>query len=128
MNVVQHALAALPAGTSARDRIRAATVVYLDHIAAHPEAWALPLRRPGGEPPRAAQVRLAARQAYVDHLRALLAPSTQARHEFALWGYYGFLDAACLHWVDQGCPEPGRWPLIDAALGALEGALGDWAA
>ena len=34
------ALDALPDGVPVRDRIRAATMVYLDHIATHPNAWA----------------------------------------------------------------------------------------
>ncbi len=122
------ALEGLPAGTSTRDRVRAATVVYLDHIADHPAGWALPLTAPGAEPPAAVAIRGQARRDYVDRLRAELAPSSQARHEYALWGYFGFLDAACLRWVEGGCPDDERWPLIDAALGALEGALGDWAA
>lgn len=122
------ALAALPEGVSVRDRLRATAIVYLDRIASHPDAWALPLRQPGGEPAAAADLRTQARSAYVRGLETLLAPSTQTRHEYALWGYFGFLDAACLHWVERGCPETDRWPLIDAALGALEGALGDWAA
>ena len=88
----------------------------------------MPHRQPGGEPASAAPIREAARRAYVDRLRSLLAPSEQARHEYALWGYYGFLDAVCLRWVDRGCPADDRWSVIDAALGALEGALGDWAA
>ena len=82
------ALDALDEGVPVRDRIGAATLVYLDHIAS----------------------------------------SEQARHEYALWGYYGFVDAACLRWVDKGCPPDERWALVDAALGCLGGALGDWAA
>ncbi|QAY68739.1 TetR/AcrR family transcriptional regulator [Xylanimonas protaetiae] len=122
------ALAELDDGVPVRERLRAAVIVYLDHIAARPGAWAMPHRQPGGEPPAAAALRAAARTAYVDRLRALLAPSAQARHEYALWGYYGFLDAVCLRWVERGCPADDRWSVIDAALGALEGALGDWAA
>ncbi len=34
------ALDALPDGVPVHDRIRAATMVYLDHIATHPNAWA----------------------------------------------------------------------------------------
>ena len=102
------ALDALPDGVPVRDRIRAATMVYLNHIATHPDAWAMPMRRPGGEPAAVAELR--------------------ARHDYALWGYFGFIDAAALRWVGKGCPEEDRWALIDAALGALEGALGDWAA
>lgn len=122
------ALEALPDGVPVRDRIRAATVVYLDHVASHPEAWALPMRQPGGEPPAVAELRAHARRDYVERLRGQLGPSSQVRHDYALWGYFGFLDAACLRWVEGGCPDDHRWPLIDAALGALEGALGDWSA
>ncbi|MFG1922604.1 TetR/AcrR family transcriptional regulator [Cryptosporangium sp. NPDC048952] len=120
------AVRALPDGVPVRDRLRATTLVYLDHIAGRPAAWAIPFRRPGGEPPAAAAVRAEARREYVERLRGLLSSRGGFRHEFALWGYFGFLDAACLHWVDEGCPEDARWSLIDAALGALEGALGDW--
>lgn len=122
------ALAELPEGVPVRDRLRATTLVYLDHVAAHPTGWASPLQRGGLEPDVAARIRRDARADYVERLRGLLAPSRTARHEYALWGYFGFLDAACLHWVDQGCPADDRWSLLDASLGALEGALGDWAA
>ncbi len=122
------ALGELPESVPVRDRVRAATVAYLDHIAHHPRAWALPLDRPGSEPEAAVTVRVQARRAYVERLRSLLAPHDDPRHEYALWGYFGFLDTACLRWVDRGCPEADRGPLVDAALGALEGALGDWAA
>lgn len=122
------ALQALPDGVPARDRLRATTLVYLDHIADHPDAWAMPLRQPGLEPAAAVALRIDARTADVAHLSDLLAPSAHARHDYALWGYFGFLDAACLRWVEKGCPEDERWSLLDSALGALEGALGDWAA
>jgi hypothetical protein len=88
----------------------------------------MPLRNPGTEPSTAADIRLKARRDYVQRLGSMLAQNSQPRHEYALWGYFGFLDAACLHWVERGCPDHDRHPLIDAALGALEGALGDWAA
>lgn len=122
------ALGDLPEGTPARERIKVAIVHYLDHISGHPRAWAMPLRQPGSEPVAAATARLEARARYVERLRGLLEPSAQARHEYALWGWLGFIDAACLRWVDAQCPEDERWPLVDACLGALEGALGDWAA
>ena len=48
------------------------------------------------------------------------------RHAYALAGYFGFVDAATLRWLGAGCPEAERYPLVDAALGALQGALGDW--
>lgn len=121
------ALDALPDGVPVRDRVRTTTLVYLDHVAAHPRGWASPLYR-GSEPEQAATIRREARRDYVERLRALLAPATSPRHEFALWGFFGFLDAACLCWVERGCPVDERDSLVDAGLGALEGALGDWAA
>lgn len=126
----RHAAAqsALSSGVSRRDRVREATLVYLDHIADHPDAWALPITAPGSEPRAAVELRAQARRDYVERLRALLVPSAQLRHEYALWGFFGFLDAACARWVERGCPSEERWGLIDAVLGALEGGLGDWAA
>ncbi|MCG2798461.1 MAG: TetR/AcrR family transcriptional regulator [Cellulomonas sp.] len=120
------ALAALPDGVPARDRLRTAALVYLDHVAAHPVGWSAPLRGDGGEPPVAVEVRRAARTDYVERLRAQLSDRADLRHDYAIWGFFGFLDAACLRWVDQGCPPDHRWSVLDAALGALEGALGDW--
>ena len=120
------ALAALPAGVPARDKVRASILVHLDHVREQPTAWAAHLLALGAEPEPAARIRRDARRDDVDRLRGLLLPDQGARHEYALWGFFGFLDAACLHWVATGCPEDDQWPLIDAALGALEGALGDW--
>lgn len=119
------AVEALPPGTSKRDRVSTSISIYLDHIATHPHTWAAPLIG-GEEPPEAISVRTQARAAYVQALRELLQPSDWARHEYALWGYFGFLDQACLRWVEHGCSPDEREPLREAALGALEGALGDW--
>lgn len=122
----QHAAdTALPEGSSTRDRVRTSLLVYLDHIAEHPKAWASPLMG-GAEPPKASELRRQARTDYVGRLEALLHPTGGVRHHFALWGYFGFVDAACLDWVLRGCDPDERHPLVDAALGALEGALGDW--
>lgn len=118
---------ALPPDTGARDRVRTSLLVYLDHIQNHPRAWASPLVD-GEEPREAVALRRAAQRGYVAELREILQPSYQARHEFALRGYFGFLEFACLAWVEAGCPADQRPSLVDAALGALEGALGDWAA
>lgn len=122
------ALAELPDGVPVRDRIRATTLVHLDHVAAYPTGWASPFAPSRAEPEVVAEVRHQARLEYVDRLRELLAPSRTLRHDYALWGWFGFLDAACLHWVERGCPDDDRWSLLDATLGALEGSLGDWAA
>lgn len=116
---------ALPAGVPVRDRVRSLLLVYLDHIAERPGTWASPLV--GGEEPREAiELRQLARADHVETLRTLLRPAAWARHEYALRGYFGFVDQACLAWVLAGCPGDDRHPIVDAALGALEGALGDW--
>ena len=65
------ALDALPHGVPVRDRIRAATMVYLDHIVTHPDAWAMPMRRPGGEPAAVAELRARTRCDYVKRLQQL---------------------------------------------------------
>lgn len=122
------ALAGLPEGAPVRDRVVATTTVHLDHVAHHPQAWALPLGGAASEPTATVEVRTRARAEYVRRLRDLLSPSSTARHEYALWGFFGFLEAACAAWVRAGCPHEGRQSLLDASVGALEGALGDWGA
>ena len=122
------ALAALPDGVPIRDRVRAVTLAHLDEIATAPAGWASAAHRPAGEPETAEAVRAAAREADVARLRAILQPSTTIRHDYALTAWFGFLDEAGRRWADQGCRADDRWSIVDAALGALEGALGDWAA
>ncbi|SDB93027.1 DNA-binding transcriptional regulator, AcrR family [Raineyella antarctica] len=121
------AVAALPANTSARDRVAAVLAIELGHAAAHPLTWAAPFLS-GNEPPEALVVRREARAIDEQELRTLLRPAEGARYTYALWGWFGFVDGACLHWVQAGCPQDERWPLVEAALGALQGALGDWGA
>ena len=122
------AVADLPDGVPVRDRVRALTLVTIEEVAANPAGWASPVRHPAGEPDTAEEVRRAGRAAEVDALRAILLPRTTARHDYALTAWFGFLDAACARWAARGCPATERWSIIDAALGALQGALGDWAA
>ena len=120
---------ALPEGSSARDRVRASVLTYLDFIAERSPGWvtyqALAGHDPGDE---AARVRRQAREAAVAALAEVVGGSRGHRDDFALWGYLGFLDDACLRWVHAGCPDDQRHSLVDAALGCLEGALGDWRA
>lgn len=119
------AQAALHPRSPAREKVKAALGVFLDTVSAEPAIWAARLTG-GSDPGPAMQVRKRARQASVRQLASILLPDQGPRHDFALWGYFGFLDQACLHWVERGCPEQERWTVINAALGALEGALGDW--
>ena len=120
--------AALPEGSSARDRVRASVLTYLDFIAERSPGWMAYQILAGHEPGEAAQVRQAARESAVEALADVVGGSHGYRDEFALWGYLGFLDDACLRWVRAGCPAEQRHSLVDAALGCLEGALGDWRA
>ncbi len=114
----------LPACVAVRERVRASLLVYLDHVARRPWVWAP--HRGGEDPPETTAVRVRARTEDVATVRDWLALGGWPRHEYALWGFFGFIDSACQAWVDAGCPDADRHPLAEAALGALEGALGDW--
>ena len=107
--------------------MRTSILTYLDFIAERSPGWvtyqALAGHDPGEE---AARVRRQAREAAVAALAEVVGGSRGQRDDFALWGYLGFLDNACLRWVHAGCPDDQRHSLVDAALGCLEGALGDW--
>ena len=118
--------AALPEGSSARDRVRASVLTYLDFIAERSPGWMAYQILAGHEPGEAARVRQEAREAAVRALAEVVGGSRGHRDDFAFWGYLGFLDDACLRWVRAGCPNDQRHSLIDATLGCLEGALGDW--
>ena len=120
--------AALPEGSSARDRVRASVLTYLDFIAERSPGWMAYQILAGHEPGEAARVRQEAREAAVKALAEVVGGSRGHRDDFAFWGYLGFLDDACLRWVRAGCPNDQRHSLVDAALGCLEGALGDWRA
>ena len=120
--------AALPEGSSARDRVRASVLTYLDFIAERSLGWMAYQIVAGHEPGEAARVRQEAREAAVRALAEVVGGSRGHRDDFAFWGYLGFLDDACLRWVRAGCPDDQRHSLVDAALGCLEGALGDWRA
>ena len=118
---------ALPEGSSARDRVRTSVLTYLDFIAERSPGWVTYQVLAGHDPgDEAARVRREAREAAVTALAQVVGGSRGHRDDFALWGYLGFLDDACLRWVHAGCPDEQRHSLVDAALGCLEGALGDW--
>ncbi|MCO1659479.1 TetR/AcrR family transcriptional regulator [Pseudonocardia humida] len=110
---------ALPPATDPLERVATSARVYLDFVAAIPHGWAGPLRAPFGEPPEAEALRVELRAHYVGLMGELLGRES----ELAFHGYLGFLDAACLAWVESGCPEREREPLAAMAVGALRGAL-----
>lgn len=117
---------ALPPNTSSRDRVRTGLLLYLDHVAAHPSGWASPFAASANDPEAARAVRREAREGYVESLSALLSVDPTPRRRVALAGFVGFLDAACVTWVEAGCPDADRHPLVETSLGALQGAIGDW--
>lgn len=106
----------LPPGHSVRDRVRAVLELYLDFVVAAPPGWAAPLA-PHSD----------ALGGYAEQLGSLLGVQENLpRHAYAVHGALGFADAACQEWANRGRPSGERGSLVDAALGALEGALGDW--
>jgi AcrR family transcriptional regulator len=115
------ATSSLDPGHPARDRIATLLAAHLDAL-----AMDRTLIAGAGEPEAALQHRRAANEDLVEQLRRIIGVEDFPRHAWALRGWVGFLDHAGRQWVELGCPEDERWPLIESALGALEGALGDW--
>lgn len=121
---IDNAVAELPADLAKREVLKVVLSVYLDHIGGRPVAWVAETR--GNDiPAEALYVRIARRDESISALRDLLSTHND-RLEYAIPGFFGFVDAACLEWADAGAPADKRYLLIDSALGALEGALGDW--
>ncbi|MFQ1002957.1 TetR/AcrR family transcriptional regulator [Modestobacter sp. SSW1-42] len=112
-------------GSRAAVRLRLATSieVYLEVISNSPVGWAAPLRDPHHDVPAAAELRARARDRYVELLRGILGLAPAPARDHALYGYLGFLDAACLSWVALGCPPEQRGALVAMAVAALAGAL-----
>lgn len=113
----------LPAGVTARRRVERSVEVTLDFVGRSAVGWTAPLRTPYETFPQAAEVRIAARDHYVRQLRSLLELPDDPSLDLVLRGYLAFVDAACVAWVDRGCLDEDRAPLVAAAVGALFGAL-----
>jgi AcrR family transcriptional regulator len=111
------------ARSAPRLRLTTSIEVYLDVISNSPAGWSAPLRNPHGEFAAAARLREQARERYVGLLRAILGLAPAQPQDHALYGYLGFLDAACLSWVLAGCPLEQRPALVGMAVAALTGAL-----
>ncbi|MFB9618641.1 TetR/AcrR family transcriptional regulator [Brooklawnia cerclae] len=116
---------ALPASADARDRIRVRIEVLLDHLSGERDDPPEPFLLPGNDPSPAVVARRRMREEAASGLRSLLhlPEETAGRDDYALLGFLGFLDAACLAWVARGCPDQDRRALVETASDALFGAL-----
>jgi AcrR family transcriptional regulator len=122
----QESVAALPPGTSARDHVRLTIEAVLDHVKGLHVAWASPFFTAAYEPAAVQELRLRYRTELVAQLTGQLRNPDYRRAQLAIVGFLGYLGAAAQQWVEDGCPAADRGPLVEAALGALQGALGDW--
>ena len=109
-----------------RERLAVALRTYLDFLAAQPRGWALILAHPGNEPQPAFALRSTTQEHYTAEILTMIGGAHNQRDHYAVAGFFGFLAVACARWIRNDCPEDQRHVLIDAALGSLEGALGDW--
>lgn len=115
------ALAALDDGQPVNYRIETLLKTHLAALAADP----LLLPRPG-EPAAAAETRNRADHDFAAQLSEAIGVGTFPRHRWAVHGIVGFVGAAAVLWQEKGFHDDERRPLLEAALGALEGGLGDW--
>lgn len=117
---------ALPSHTSARDGVRVTIEAVLDHVRDQPAAWASPFFTAAYEPVAVQELRQRYRQEFVAGLTAQLKNPDHRRARLAIVGFLGHLGATAHQWVEDGCPAADRGPMVEAALGALQGSLGDW--
>ncbi|MFT4108412.1 TetR/AcrR family transcriptional regulator [Propionicimonas sp.] len=120
------AVAALRPNSSARDQMRVTVGAVLDHVQHLQVAWASPFFTGAYEPAAVQDLRRRYRDELVESLRERLDNPGYRRAQLAIIGFLGYLGAAAQQWVEEGCPASDRGPLVEAALGALQGALGDW--
>ncbi len=121
-DVVAH----LHPNTSARDLVRLTIEAVLDHVRTLRAAWASPFFTGAYEPGPVQELRRRYRDEFAASLAERLDNPDHRRAQLAIIGFLGYLGAAAQQWVDDGCPAADRGPLVEAALGALQGALGDW--
>lgn len=115
------ALANLDENQPVRYRVETLFLARLDAIAADPLLLAGP-----GEPEAARGARRDANTALAQKLADIIGINDFARHRWAVTGIVGFLGRAATQWAAAGFPADQRHPIIEATVGALEGALGDW--
>lgn len=115
----------LPDGVPPSDHIRSMILAVLDHLEKLP-VTVLISGAGHMEPAEARMLRERMRDDLTQRVQAVVKPNTSHRDAFALSGFVGFLEVSCQRWAAAGCPDEQRWSLVDAALGSLQGALGDW--
>lgn len=111
---------------SSRDLVRLTIEAVLDHVMTLRAAWASPFFTGAYEPAAVQELRRQYRAEVAGSLADRLDNPLRRRAQLAITGFLGYLGAAAQQWVEDGCPTVDRGPLVEAALGALEGALGDW--
>jgi len=86
--------------------VRTSVLAYFDFIAERSPSWVTYQVLAGHDPgDEATRVRREARETAMAALAEVIGGSRGHRDDFALWDYLGFLDDACLHWVNAGCPN-----------------------
>lgn len=111
---------------SARERVRIWLLCYTSIVTELPLEWALVFAHPRPEPALATEARTQHEARVVETIANYIGGTHNFRDIAALHGFCGFLSTATATWLHAGRPEDHRHLLIDAALGALQGALGDW--
>lgn len=120
------AVAALPPNSSARDLVRVLIEATLEAMASAGSPSASPFFSAQVDPPEVDQLRADFRRQLAGQLSQRLRNPHWQRGQIGIVGFLGFLGAVAQQWVAAGCPPEQRGPLVDAALGALQGAIGDW--
>lgn len=115
----QAAVAALAPGASARDQLQAMVEGYLDYLAPLSAEWATALITTGNDPAEARAMRIETREQRLAVLREI--DGLPMVNDYALHGFLGFVDAACLAWVERGRPADDRSGLAQAGVNALLG-------
>lgn len=109
-----------------RDQVSALVESYLDFIGG--------LQRPhevahilyGHDDAKAAQVRRLNETAFAAKLRSIIQPNESSRDFYAIQSFHGLLQSATRTWVQRGCRDDEKYPVVEVVLGGLEGSLGDW--
>lgn len=103
-------------------RVEVFLLAHLDAMVTDPLLLPAP-----GEPTATVALRQEAEERFSQELAELVGTSPDyARHQWAVTGAAGFLHRAALRWSQLGFPADQRRPLVEATIGALHGAVGDW--